>query len=61
MAMLDGIKYALENNKTEDDLLAELSKKPGEEADYLENLEHIEVKKMCLKISQIHKEMNTLV
>lgn len=36
MAMLDGIKYALENNKTEDDLLAELSKKPGEEADYLE-------------------------
>ncbi|MCX0402411.1 type I glutamate--ammonia ligase [Clostridium perfringens] len=36
MAMLDGIKYALENNKTENDLLAELSKKPGEEADYLE-------------------------
>lgn len=36
MAMLDGIKYALENNKTEDDLLSELSKKPGEEADYLE-------------------------
>ena len=36
MAMLDGIKYALENDKTEDDLLAELSKKPGEEADYLE-------------------------
>ncbi|HAT4263741.1 TPA: glutamine synthetase [Clostridium perfringens] len=36
MAMLDGIKYALENNKTEDDLLAELSKKPGEGADYLE-------------------------
>ncbi|HAT4338535.1 TPA: glutamine synthetase [Clostridium perfringens] len=36
MAMLDGINYALENNKTEDDLLAELSKKPGEEADYLE-------------------------
>lgn len=36
MAMLDGIKYTLENNKTEDDLLAELSKKPGEEADYLE-------------------------
>lgn len=36
MAMLDGIKYALENNKTEVDLLAELSKKPGEEADYLE-------------------------
>lgn len=36
MTMLDGIKYALENDKTEDDLLAELSKKPGEEADYLE-------------------------
>uniref|UniRef100_UPI0039ED3C3F glutamine synthetase n=1 Tax=Clostridium perfringens TaxID=1502 RepID=UPI0039ED3C3F len=36
MAMLDGIKYALENDKTEDDLLAELSKKPGEESDYLE-------------------------
>lgn len=36
MAMLDGIKYTLENDKTEDDLLAELSKKPGEEADYLE-------------------------
>ncbi|ELC8457388.1 glutamine synthetase [Clostridium perfringens] len=36
MAMLDGIKYALENDKTEDDLLAELSKKSGEEADYLE-------------------------
>lgn len=36
MAMLDGIKYALENDKTEDDLLAELSKKPGEKADYLE-------------------------
>lgn len=35
MAMLDGIKYALTNNKTEDDLLAELSKKPGEDADYL--------------------------
>lgn len=36
MAMLDGIKYALENGKSEDDLLAELSKRPGEEADYLE-------------------------
>lgn len=36
MAMLDGIKYALENNKTEDELLNELSKKPGEEFDYLE-------------------------
>lgn len=36
MAMLDGIIYALENNKTEEELLAELSKKPGEDADYLE-------------------------
>lgn len=37
MAMLDGIIYAAENNKSEDDLLKELSKKPGEAADYLEN------------------------
>lgn len=36
MAMLDGIKYAVENSKSEDDLLKELSKKQGEEADYLE-------------------------
>ena len=36
MAMTDGVKYAIENNKTEDDLLAELSKKAGETADYLE-------------------------
>jgi glutamine synthetase len=36
MSMIDGIKYALENNKTEDDLLKELSKKPGEDAEYLE-------------------------
>ena len=36
MAMLDGIIYALENNKTEEELLAELSKKPGEDANYLE-------------------------
>lgn len=36
MAMLDGIIYALENNKAEEELLAELSKKPGEDADYLE-------------------------
>ncbi|MDP4178062.1 MAG: glutamine synthetase [Bacillota bacterium] len=35
LAILDGVKYALNNNKTEDDLLAELSKKPGEDADYL--------------------------
>lgn len=36
MAMLDGIIYALENNKTEEQLLAELSKKSGESAEYLE-------------------------
>lgn len=36
MAMLDGILYALENNKTEEELLSELSKKPGEDACYLE-------------------------
>ncbi|WP_123054849.1 glutamine synthetase [Clostridium sp. JN-1] len=35
-AMIDGIKYAVTNGKTEDDLLAELSKNPGDEADYLE-------------------------
>ncbi|SKA88890.1 glutamine synthetase [Clostridium sp. USBA 49] len=36
MAMIDGIKYAITNNKNEDDLLKELSKKPGEDASYLE-------------------------
>ena len=36
MSMLDGIIYALENNKTEEELLAELSKKAGESAQYLE-------------------------
>lgn len=36
MAMMDGIKYAIENRKNEDELLAELSKKPGETTDYLE-------------------------
>ena len=36
MAMLDGILYAIKNNKTEDELLAELSKEYGEESDYLE-------------------------
>ena len=36
MAMLDGILYALQDNKTEEDLLLELSKKPGEDAGYLE-------------------------
>ncbi|MCI1944620.1 glutamine synthetase [Clostridium luticellarii] len=36
ISMMDGITYALKNNKNEDDLLTELSKKPGEDADYLE-------------------------
>ena len=36
MAMLDGIIYAVNNNKSQDDLLAEISKKSGEEAEYLE-------------------------
>jgi len=36
MAMVDGMKYALANGKTEDDLLAELSKKPEADAQYLE-------------------------
>ena len=36
MAMLDGILYAVNNKKTEDELLAELSKEYGEDADYLE-------------------------
>ena len=36
MAMLDGILYAVNNNKSQDELLAELSKNPGEEAEYLE-------------------------
>lgn len=36
MSMLDGILYAVNNNKTDDELLAELSKDYGEEADYLE-------------------------
>lgn len=36
MSMLDGIKYAVLNGKTEDDLLAELSKKPEDDADFLE-------------------------
>jgi len=35
-AMVDGMKYAITNKKTEDELLAELSKKPGEDAQYLE-------------------------
>lgn len=36
MGMLDGIIYAAENSKTEDELLAELSKNAGEISDYLE-------------------------
>ena len=36
MGMLDGISYAIENNKSEDDLLKELSKAPGDDSDYLE-------------------------
>lgn len=35
-AMVDGIKYAITNGKTDDELLAELSKKPGDDAQYLE-------------------------
>ncbi|KGM98465.1 glutamine synthetase [Clostridium novyi A str. 4552] len=36
MACNNGITYAIKNNKTEDDLLKELSKNAGEDADYLE-------------------------
>jgi glutamine synthetase len=36
MAMLDGIRYALENSKTSEELLASLSKKYGQEDGYLE-------------------------
>lgn len=36
MAMADGIAYAVKNGKTEDELLAELSKKPEDITDYLE-------------------------
>lgn len=36
MSMLDGILYAVNNNKTEEDLLKELSKQYGEDSDYLE-------------------------
>lgn len=36
MAMCDGIKYALESNLSDAELLAELSKKPGESSNYLE-------------------------
>lgn len=36
MACNDGISYAVTNNKSEDDLLAELSKQEGENTDYLD-------------------------
>lgn len=36
LAMIDAIKYAVENGKNEDDLLKELSKEANEPADYLE-------------------------
>lgn len=36
MGILDGLTYAIENNKSEDDLLSELSKAPGDDSDYLE-------------------------
>lgn len=36
LAMLDGVIYAIESGKDEDALLKELSKKPGEAADYLD-------------------------
>ncbi|MGL5244288.1 MAG: glutamine synthetase, partial [Sarcina sp.] len=37
MAMLDGISYSINSNKTCDELLSELSKIPGEKCDYLCN------------------------
>lgn len=36
LSMIDGISYAVKNNKSEDDLLKELSKNYGEDADYLD-------------------------
>ena len=36
LSMLDGIKYAIKNNKTEDMLLKEISKKSGEQFEYLD-------------------------
>lgn len=36
LTMIDGISYAVKNNKSEDDLLKELSKNYGEEAEYLD-------------------------
>lgn len=37
LAAWDGMKYAITSGKTQAELVAELSKKPGEHADYLEN------------------------
>jgi len=56
-AMLDGVEYAFKKGKDEDSLLAELSKKPGEDAEYLKRTELTEVKRMYLKISQQTKEI----
>lgn len=36
MAMIDGIRYAILNHKSQDELLSEISKEYGEESDYLE-------------------------
>ncbi|MFX0547972.1 glutamine synthetase [Hathewaya histolytica] len=35
LSMIEGIEYAIKNNKNEDELLKELSKLPGEDASYL--------------------------
>jgi glutamine synthetase len=37
ISMVDGISYVVKNNKSRQELLAELSKKPGEKASYLES------------------------
>ena len=61
MAMLDGILYAVNNNKTEEDLLKELSKQYGEDADYLEKEKILtEVKMMYLKTSLKKKEIKCM-
>ncbi|WP_291580937.1 glutamine synthetase [Clostridium sp. UBA6640] len=36
MCILDGIRYVIKNNKNEEELLDEMSKKPGEDSPYLE-------------------------
>lgn len=36
MCMIDGVEYAFSHNKSDDDLLKELSKEPGEVCEYLE-------------------------